>query len=278
MLPLLLLAAATVSIPRLYTPDTSVEGYEKVPPPSIGMRVDEASATTVPWIDSNAWRYMRGLRKAFYADVPAGAGALAIAEAHAWGVDAIVQPAPQDSERVNQMLAFVRRVDAPPMPVLANIGIADDGTPEIAEVLNLLSRRNLLYKVVPSPDRKLDLHVRVGSKQYPRSAVEDPNDFAARVRERLKDEKRLVRLFGTYTVMVNLTGANGRARLSLVNYARRPVKDVRVRVLGTYGRVQLSEASDATYAAKDVIVADGATEFTIPHITTYAVVDLNPKN
>ena len=140
-----------------------------------------------------------------------------------------------------------------------------------------MSRRNLLYRVVSAPDPKLDINVRVGSQQYPREAIENPNDFAARVRERLKDEKRLVRLFGTYTVLVNLTGAGDRARLHLVNYSRRPVKDVRVRVLGAYRQVQLVEAADSKQAAQDVVVVDGATEFTIPQITTYAVVDLRGK-
>jgi hypothetical protein len=238
------------------------------------MRVDEASATTVPWIDSNAWRYTRGLRKAFYADVPAGAAALAVAEAHAWGVDAIVQGAPEDSATVAEMLNFVQRIDAPRMPMLANVGIVDDGSDGIAEVLNLMSRRNLLYRVVADPDSKLDLNIRVGSSQYPRSAIANPNDFAARVREQLKDEKRLVRLFGTYTVLVNLTGDHGRARLHMVNYARRPVKDVRVRVLGEYGSVQLAEGNDPNAIAKDVVVVDRGTEFTVPSITTYAVVDL----
>ena len=210
-----LLFAAAASLPRLYAPDIPVDGYEKVPPPSIKMRVDEASATSVPWIDSNASRYMRGVRKAFYANVPVGAGPLALAEAHAWGVDAVVQSAPEDSERVNAMLAFLQRIDAPRMPALANIGIVDDGSEGIAEVLNLLSRRNLLYRVVSAPERTLDINIRVGSEQYPRSSIANPNDFAARVRERLKDEKRLVRLFGTYTVLVNLTGAGDRARLLL---------------------------------------------------------------
>ena len=63
----LMLAAAIGGLPRVYTPDTSVEGYTKVPPPNIRMRMNEASATTVPWIDSNASRYMRGVKKAFYA-------------------------------------------------------------------------------------------------------------------------------------------------------------------------------------------------------------------
>ena len=59
-----------------------------------------------------------------------------------------------------------------------------------------------------------------------------------------------------------------------MNYSKRPVKDVRVRVLGAYSRVKLAE-SDPSQTAKDIIVTEGGTEFTVPLLTTYAVVDLN---
>jgi hypothetical protein len=270
IVPVLLIAAAI----RIFEPGIAVDGHEKVPAPKIQMRMNEASATTVPWIDSNAWRFMRGLSRALYSELPAGTAALAAAEAHAWGVDAVLQPAPEDRDQLNAMLEFLKRIDAPRMPVLANVGIVDDKSDELPEVLNLMSRRNLPYKVVAAPDRKLDLNVQIGSAQYPRDAVKNPSDFAARVREKLTDEKRLVRLFNTYTVLVNLTGEGGKARLHLVNYSKRPVKDVRVRVLGVYRDVKLAEASDPGMAAKDVLAAGGATEFTVPQIGTYAVVDL----
>jgi hypothetical protein len=270
----LLLAAALAGVPRVYAPGTSVDDYTKVPPPNIRMRMNEASATTVPWIDSNASRFVRGVKKAFYAKLPAGSAPLAAAEAYAFGVDALLEPAPEDTERLKAMLEFLQRIDAPRMPMLANIGIVDDGSPEMAEVLNLLSRRNLLYRVVTAPDPKLDLNIRIGSEQYPRDAVKNPNDFAARVREKLTDDKRLVRLFNTYTVIVNLTGEKGRARLHFLNYARRPAKDVRVRVLGEYKQVNLHESADANLTAQDIAVVGGGTEFTIPQIAAYAVVDL----
>jgi hypothetical protein len=275
LITLLLFAAVLSPVPRVHTAEVSIDGYERVPPPKIQMRMNEASATTVPWIDSNAWRYMRGLRKALYADLPAGTAPLAAAEAYAWGGDAILEPAPQDAAALKAMLAFLKSIDAPRMPVRANIGMIDDGTPEMAEVLNLLNRRNLLYRVVKEPDPKLDLNIRIGSKQYPRESVKNPSDFAARVREQLSDEKRLIRLYGTYTVLVNLTGEGGRSRLHLVNYSKRPGNDVRVRVLGAYSQVKLAEAADASEAAKDIIVTEGGTEFTVPLLTTYAVVDLN---
>lgn len=274
MIAALLFLALAAPLPRLFTPETQIEGYEKVPAPNIQMRMNQASATTVPWIDSNAWRFRRGVRKVYYDKLPAGTAALAAAEAHAWGVDAILQPAPEDAASVNAMLGFLKQAGSTDLPVRANIALIDDRSDEMPEVLNLLSRRNLLFKVASAPDPQADLNIRIGSKQYPRDAVLDPNDFAARVREQLTDDKRLVRLFGTYTVLVNLTGDKRRSRLHLVNYSRRPVTDVRVRVLGKYKNVRLSEANDPAQKASDVTVVNGATEFTVPALKTYAIVDL----
>ena len=159
------------------------------------------------------------------------------------------------------------------MPALANIGVIDDKSEEIDEVLNLLGRRNLLYRVVSEPDPTLDLNVRLGSPQYPRDAAKDPNDFAARVREQLSDDKRLVRLYGSYNVLAQLTGEKGRRRLHLLNYSGRPVQDLRVRVLGAFGQVRLAESSDPAQKAADVAVENGGTELTVKVLRTYAVVD-----
>lgn len=278
MIAVILLAAALGLTPRIRDANVPIEGYEKVPPPKSEMRTNVASATTVPWIDSNAFRYMRGLKKAFYASLPPGRAPLAAAEAFAWGADAIIEPAPEDAKPLAAMLAFLKSVEQPPLPTRANIGIIDDGSEEVGEVLNLMSRRNLLYRVVAKPDPKLDLNVQIGTPQYPKESIRNPNDFAARVRERLNDDKRLVRLFNTYTVIANLTGDGKRARVHLVNYSPRPAKDIRVRILGEFDQVHLAEASNASMAAKDVAIAEGGTEFTVPQITTYAVVDLERKH
>ncbi len=66
-----------------------------------------------------------------------------------------------------------------------------------------------------------------------------------------------------------------RARVHLLNYAKRPVEGLRVRVRGVYaaGALHLPGAADAALA--DYTTGDGATEFTVPRMETYAVVDLN---
>jgi len=126
--------------------DTS--GFQEVPSPGVRYLPNVARATNVPWIDSNGWRFARGLRNANYAKVPAGSAALAAAEAFVFSIDAIVDPDPKDVEDLGAMLRFIRSQAAPPMPELVNIGVVDDGSPVMGEVLNLLSRRNLLFRVV----------------------------------------------------------------------------------------------------------------------------------
>jgi hypothetical protein len=128
--------------------DTS--GFQEVPSPGVRYLPNVARATNVPWIDSNGWRFARGLRKANYVNVPAGSAALAAAEAFVFNVDAIVNPDPKDVDDLGTMLRFLKSQEAPPMPALVNIGVVDDGSPVMGEVLNLLTRRNLLYKVVVS--------------------------------------------------------------------------------------------------------------------------------
>ena len=65
-----------------------------------------------------------------------------------------------------------------------------------------------------------------------------------------------------------------RARLHLLNYANRPVKGLRVRVRGDYRGGELSAFGQEKPALADYEARAGATEFTVPLIETYAVVDL----
>jgi hypothetical protein len=152
------------------------------------------------------------------------------------------------------------------LPALANVGVVDDGSDNAGEVLNLLGRRNLLYRVVRAPDPKLDL-------TYTVEADADPNDAAARIRKMLGDQRRLVRLFGSYSVLAHLTGDGDRARLYLINYGNRPAENLRVRVLGKYGKVSVA-ANRGTGTADDYALHEGGTEFTIRAFDVYAVVDL----
>jgi hypothetical protein len=255
-------------------------GFEVVPPPGLRNVPNEAQATTAAWIDSNAWRFQRGLRKAHYSKLPPGSASLAAAEAFTFDVDAILNPEPAEVAEVGRMLRFLKAQPPLSLPAMANIGVVDDGSAAMAEVLNMLTRRNLLYRVVPRPDRQLDLTVQLGTRDFPKEAVANPSDFAARVREKLGDDRRLVRLYGTSSAIAHLTGDGRRARLNLLSYGRGRggQQSVRVRVLGRYQPSRFAAygaAADASLA--DVQNPGKATEFLLPTFSTIAIVDLQAR-
>src|SRR5207248_2658475 len=80
--------------------------FQQVPSPGVRFQMNEAQATAAPWIDSNAWRFERGLKKANYAKLLAGAAPLAAAEAFAFDVEAILNPDPADLPELGRMLQF----------------------------------------------------------------------------------------------------------------------------------------------------------------------------
>ena len=157
---------------------------------------------------------------------------------------------------------------------MANLGIVDDGSDETGELMNLLSRNNLLYKIVATPDAQLDLNIRLGSKEYPKQEAADPSFLAHKIRGQLGDEKRLLRVYGSQMVIARLVGNRERARIHILNYADRPVVGLRVRVLGTYAHQTVKAFASPDAKLQDVVVEGGATEFTVPEISFYAVVDL----
>jgi hypothetical protein len=244
----------------------------KLPAPGVEFRADVASATNVPWVDANGWRFERGGARAFYYDAPWRKAALAAAEAYAYGAEAVIHPEARDLPALGRMLAFLRGVESAELPALANIGIMDDGSEVTGEVLNLLARRNLLARVVTAPDAKYDLNVRIGSKEYPKEQATDPSAFAALIRRKLTDEKRLLRLYGSDVVLGRLTGDGARVRVHLINYGGGKVEGLRVRVRGVYARGMV--APNGVKKLVDYSTADDGTEFTIPAMDVYAVVDL----
>jgi hypothetical protein len=141
---------------------------------------------------------------------------------------------------------------------------------------------------VKAPDPALDLNVRVGTGDFPAKTAANPYEFAVLVREKLGDEKRLVRLFGTSTVLAHLTGDGTRARLFLLQYGRgrgrgrrSPTADpqaMQVRLLGSYQPTGL-----AAYAAQpgaqlsDIQHTNGGTEFWVPDFAICAIIDLEAR-
>ncbi len=263
-------------LPALAVSDAPPDGAVKLPVPRVQYRVNEASATTSPWIDANGWRIARTPDKNFYYDVPANAAALAAAEAFAYGAKADVHTDSAGTESFHRMVEFLRGIpDETNLPVMANIGVIDDGSSETGELMNLLSRHNLLYKIVPAPDPHLDINIRLGSKEYPKADAADPSFLAQKIRGQLGDEKRLLRLYGSEVVVARMLGDRDHVRLHILDYATRPVPGLRLRVLGSYSRQTIRGFDRPDLKLEDVNVANGATEFTIPEMSIYAVIDLS---
>ena len=58
--------------------------------------MDVASATRVPWVDANGWRFEREPARAYFYDAPAGSAALAAAEALPMASKPAIRAAPED--------------------------------------------------------------------------------------------------------------------------------------------------------------------------------------
>ena len=280
-LPCLIVPAGEVNAwpgANLCAQEVRLEDLEKLPTPGVrwGMRdVNTASATRAPWVDSNAWRFLRQPGRKYLYELPLGTAPLAAAEAFAYGVDARLRIDPGDLKAFGSMLGFLKGLaeDASLVPA-ANIAVLDDGSPLLPEALNLLARRNLLFRVVSVPDPKVDLNVRIGSPEFPAAEAANPVAFADKVRRRLTDQKRLLRVYGSEVVLARLMLGAGRARIQLLNYGSEKVEGLRVRVRGSYTVGRIAVFGYADEKPQDYVTEGGATEFTIPEMGVYVVVDL----
>jgi hypothetical protein len=140
--------------------------------------------------------------------------------------------------------------------------------------MNLLARRNLLFQVVQAPSARLPINIRIGTPEYPQTEAADPSAFAQKIRRQLTDDRRALRVYGSEVVLCRLTADAGRARLHLINYGGREIEGLRIRLRGRYADGEVYVAGAGRLALEDRVVTDDATEFTIPRISTYAVVDL----
>ncbi|MDQ2948855.1 MAG: hypothetical protein M3Y27_23415, partial [Acidobacteriota bacterium] len=122
---------------------------------------------------------------------------------------------------------------------------------------------------------RLDLNIRLGSKDYPKSDAADPDILARKIRGQLGDEKRLLRLYGSEVVIARLLGSTGRARIILLNYAARPVNGLRIRVLGSWPHQKVMAFEKPDLKLADVAVRKEATEFTVSEMSTCLVIDLS---
>jgi hypothetical protein len=248
----------------------------KLPVPKVEYRMNQAAATRSPWVDANGWRILRSPDAQFFYNVPGQAAGLAAAEAYVYDAKALIQTDPAGLEPLAKMLAFLEKLKPADLPPVANIGFVDDGSPQAGEVMNLLVRRNLLLKTVKKADPSLPVNVELGSAKYPKQAAANPSEMAQQIRFELTDEKRSLRIYGSDVVIGRLTSDVKRARLSLINYASaRPVRGLRIRVLGTFPKHELHVFGTPGAALVDYEVQRGATEFTLAEMGSFAVIDLS---
>ncbi len=259
---------------------------EKLLTPRIAGRSNVASATSRPWIDANGWRFVRKPAGKFYYDLPQNARshvALAVAEAFAYKADAVLKIDPSDSrslpslpslEDVGKMIRFLRELPAGNYSPIADIGVIDDGSPAMGEVMNLLTRRNLLFKIVHTPSPNFRVNLKLGTKEYPAADASDPSEFAQKIRRQLGDENRTLRIYGSETVIARFSGDQRGFRLHLLNYAGREIEGLRVKLL----RASLDGGKawafgTGAFSVEAPITEDGAVEFSIPRMGAYAVID-----
>jgi len=256
---------------------SELEARTHLPAPGLSAETQFASATRSPWIIANGWQFLRAPSGQYLYDLPTRKAALAAAEAYVYGADALVKITAADLESIGQMLSFLGQVRPDNSPPVADLVVVDDGSAPTGEIMNLLVRRNLLFKVAPAPDPRFRINIKLGTKEYPREEAADPSEFALAIRRQLTDEKRAVRVYGSEVVICRLTSDNDHARLHLLNYGGGVIKGLRLRLRGSYGKGTCLAAGQGSVALEDYVVAEGATEFSIPLMGVCAVVDLEAQ-
>jgi len=78
-------------------------------------------------------------------------------------------------------------------------------------------------------------------------------------------------------VIGRLTGDGRRVRLHLLNYGGRDIEGVRVRLREAPPEGEAQVAGRGRLALEDRAVVDEGTEFTVPRLGAYAVVDLSAR-
>jgi hypothetical protein len=261
-----------------------LERRETLLAPRIAGRANVASATRRPWIDANGWRFMRNPAGGFLYDLTQAARAkasLALAEAFVYRADAVLKLDPAQASQLaeaGKMAHFLRELQrgSPPhdLPVIADIGVIDDGSAAMGEVLNLLTRRNLLFAFVPAASARYRVNIKFGTNEFPAADAANPSDFAQKVRQQLGDDNRSLRIYGSEVVIGRLAGDARGARLHLLNYSGNEIEGLRVRLRGRYAGAEAIIFGFDREPVQEFAVADGATEFSLPHLGVYAVVAL----
>ena len=92
---------------------------------------------------------------------------------------------------------------------------------------------------------------------------------------RFADDNRSLRIYGTEVVVGRLMTGLRQARVFLLNYSNRPVLGMRVRIRGGYSKGELRDSGIPESRLADVTQDGPATEFTVPELRVFAVIDLH---
>jgi hypothetical protein len=249
----------------------------KLSEPKVQYRINEAGATRAPWVDANGWRLARNPSATFVYHVKGEAAALAAAEAFIYGDPALISTDASGTAAFGKMLAFLQTVPPGKFTPVADFGVVDDRSDTAGELLNLLTRMNLLYKIEKRSNRHFKVNVRLGTKEYPVEEAANPSVVAHKIRSQLGDDNRSLRVYGSEVVVGRYLAASGQARVFLINYSPRPVLGLRVRVRGVYAKGQLREPGSSDPQLADFVQDGPATEFTVPELHVFAVIDVSRK-
>ena len=249
---------------------------EAVPAPGIEHRPDLVSATRSPWLAANGWRFLRHPGGHYRYDVRPGIAPLAAAEAFAYGADAALSLDPPEPAELGRMLSFLRQLSAD-RRATSRLPTSASWTTDRrrwARSMNMLVRRNLLFETLKAPARRYRINVVRGGKGYAPDDMADPSEFALRIRHQLTDAARTIRIYGTEVVICRATEDAAGVRLHLLNYGGREIQGLRVRIHGKYREREAQVFGAGRIALDEFVVTGPASEFSIPRMTTYAVVDL----
>ncbi|MBS1808137.1 MAG: hypothetical protein JST84_08100 [Acidobacteria bacterium] len=255
-------------------PKNELEGRERLLIPGVARRVNVASPTQAPWVDANGWRLLRKSGGQYLYDLPTGRAAIATAETFVYNADAVVKIDPADLAAFGKMLAFLRTLPADEMPTVADMALIEDGTTTTGEVMNLLTRRNLLFRLEAQPSTRYALNVKIGTREYPLDEAADPSSLARKIRRQIGDENRSLRIYGSEVVIARMFSDSTKTRLHLLNYGGRELEGLRIRVRGKFAKGEANVFGLGRTALEDFLVADGGVEFTIPKMSLFAMVEL----
>jgi hypothetical protein len=271
-----MMLAAALLLPTLLTGTAEPPaGAVKLDQPHVDYRANVASATTSPWIVANGWRILRAPRETFLYEAKGEMAALAAAEAFTYSAEAFISADTAGATAFGRVLETLKTVPAAALTPAADFGVVEDRSDLTGELLNLLTRMNLLYRIEKNPDRAYRVNVRLGTTEYPAEEARNPGVLAHKIRSQVGDDRRSLRIYGSEVVVGRLMEGKGQGRVLLLNYSLRPVLGLRVRVREIYSKGLVRAPGVADAQLTDLTRDQAATEFTVPELRAFAVIDLS---